>query len=82
MKILLISALALTTAAATSAYATQYSCKTDYFGNYVCNYGGNNTTTTRTDYFGNDVTTGTGKFRGTRQTCRTDYFGNYVCNNY
>ena len=56
------------------------SCKTDYFGNYVCTGTGADAgyqSTTKRDYFGNDVTTDN---RGNRQTCKTDYFGNYVCN--
>lgn len=55
-------------------------CKTDYFGNYVCEGTGQDAgyrTTTKRDYFGNDVTTDN---YGNRRTCKTDYFGNYVCN--
>ena len=53
------------------------SCKTDYFGNYVCRDTYGNSSTTRRDYFGNDVTNFS---NGGRMSCRTDYFGNYVCN--
>ena len=52
------------------------SCKTDYFGNYVCRDNLANSSTTRRDYFGNDVTNFS---NGGRMSCKTDYFGNYVC---
>ena len=56
----------------------QTTCKTDYFGNFVCTEANSGyRTTTKRDYFGNDVTTDN---RGNRQVCKTDYFGNYVCN--
>ena len=51
-------------------------CKTDYFGNYVCRDTYGNSSSTRRDYFGNDVTNFS---NGGRMSCKTDYFGNYVC---
>lgn len=53
------------------------SCKTDYFGNYVCRDTMGNSSTTKSDFFGNDVTNFS---NGGRMSCKTDYFGNYVCN--
>lgn len=56
----------------------QTTCKTDYWGNYVCTESGSNyRSTTKRDYWGNDVTTDN---RGNSMTCKTDYWGNYVCN--
>ena len=75
-KLFTVSTFMALTAVATSANA-QFSCKYDYFGNWVCkDYGSSYQTTTKTDYFGNDVTTDN---RGNRMSCRYDYFGNYVC---
>ena len=54
----------------------QVTCRTDYFGNYVCRDSYGNSSTTRRDYFGNDVTNFS---NGGRMSCKTDYFGNYVC---
>ena len=63
-------------------------CKYDFLGNYVCretgfnSYGSGNSSTTKRDFLGNDVTTfknGYGQTTGT-MTCKTDFIGNYVCN--
>ena len=62
------------------------SCKYDFYGNYVCretgfNSGGNSSST-RKDFYGNDVTTfknGMGQSTGTMR-CKHDFYGNYVCN--
>ena len=76
-KIFTISAFMLLTAIGTNASA-QTTCKYDWVGNWVCDYGNSNyqTTTTR-DWVGNDVTTDN---HGNRMTCKYDWVGNYVCN--
>ena len=62
------------------------SCNYDVFGNYVCRetggFGMGNSSSTRKDVFGNDVTTFKNQYGQTTGTmsCRTDVFGNYVCN--
>ncbi len=53
------------------------SCRTDIFGNYVCRDTRGNSSTTKRDIFGNDVTNFS---NGGRISCKTDIFGNYVCN--
>ena len=45
--------------------------------NYVCRDTGGNTSTTKRDWLGNDVTNFSD---GTRMSCKTDWLGNYVCN--
>jgi hypothetical protein len=64
------------------------SCKYDFYGNYVCketgfnSFGSGNSSSTRKDFYGNDVTTfknGYGQSTGT-MSCKTDFYGNYVCN--
>ena len=64
------------------------SCKYDFYGNYVCretgfnSFGSGNSSSTRKDFYGNDVTTfknGYGQSTGTK-TCKHDFYGNYVCN--
>ena len=63
-------------------------CSYDVWGNYNCretnNFGLNtgNSSSTRTDVWGNDVTTFQNSYGQTTGTmsCRTDVWGNYVCN--
>ena len=64
------------------------SCNYDFWGNYVCketgfnSFGSGNSSSTRKDFYGNDVTTfknGYGQSTGT-MSCKTDFYGNYVCN--
>ena len=53
------------------------SCKTDFWGNYVCNDSYGNSSSTKRDFWGNDVTTFN---NGSTMSCKTDFWGNYVCN--
>ena len=55
----------------------QVTCKTDYFGNYVCTDNSGNSSTTKRDWLGNDNTTFS---NGGTMSCKTDWLGNYVCN--
>ena len=52
-------------------------CKTDFWGNYVCNDSYGNSSTTKQDFWGNDVTNFSD---GSSMSCKTDFWGNYVCN--
>ena len=52
-------------------------CRYDILGNYVCRDSYGNSSTTRTDILGNDVTNFSS---GGSMSCRYDILGNYVCN--
>ncbi len=58
-----------------SVYAGS-SCKTDWQGNYVCDYDDGYQTKTKKDWQGYDVTTDN---KGNTEKCKTDWQGNYVC---
>ena len=51
-------------------------CKTNVFGDYVCNWDDGYQTNTKRNVFGDDVTTDN---YGNTQTCKTNVFGDYVC---
>ena len=63
-------------------------CRYDVFGNYVCketgiyNSLGGNSSSTRRNALGQDVTTFKNQYGQTTgsMSCKTDVFGNYVCN--
>ena len=71
---IMIFALEMTVPKSSEAGVT---CRTDVWGNYVCNDSFGNSSTTRTDVWGNDVTNFSS---GGSMSCRTDVWGNYVCN--
>ena len=76
-KLFTVSTFMLLSAIGTNANA-QITCYSDYWGNWICSWGGSNyQTTTRTDYWGNDVTTDNW---GNSMSCYWDYWDNYICN--